>query len=187
VAVGDVSGHNVAAGVLMSMLKIAFRTELAYLNEPEQLIASLNKTVYDHTSKNMFISFIFGLINPAEKKMTLVNCGHPPLLHYSWEKKSIQSYRTGDVALGLREGVSFGSKTIKYSAGDIFVFYSDGLTETANVTGVELNLEAIARFVEKHSELDAESLYNALTDEVNDFRGQAPQRDDVTVVVIKMK
>ena len=187
VAVGDVSGHNVAAGVLMSMLKIAFRTELSYLKKPEQLVASLNKTVCDHTSKNMFISFLFGLVDPAAHKMTLINCGHPPLLHYSREKESVQSHRTGDVALGLREGVSFESQMLQYSTGDLLVFFSDGLTETANAKGDELEIDVITNLIKKHSELDAERIYAALINEVNEFRGQAPQRDDVTAVVIKIK
>ena len=117
IAVGDVSGHNVAAGVMMSMLKVAFRTEHSYLREPAQLITSLNRTVYDHKSKNMFISFLTALIDPAEKTITLMNAGHLPLLHYSRQNNSVQAYRTGDIALGLKrdgEIINPATNVIRY-------------------------------------------------------------------------
>ncbi len=187
VAVGDVSGHNVAAGVMMSMLKVAFRTELNYLDDPRHLVESLNRTVYEHKNKAMFISFLFVLYDPAEKRLTLINCGHPPLLHVSKTENRILQYRTGDVALGLQPDAQFSFKSVPYSAGDCFVFISDGLIESANAYGEELELDRVSEVAQTSVELSPKALYDSLLSAANDFRGQVPQRDDVTVVVLKIK
>ena len=186
VAVGDVSGHNVAAGVLMGMLKIAFRTELSYMKDPKQLVGSLNKSMYDHKDKNMFFSFLFILVDPADQHITVVNCGHPPLLHLSANDNSIKEYRTGDVALGLQYQATFNSQTIHYNPNDVFVLLSDGLFETLNADGGELGLEAIQQKLREHADHLPENIYDALMKTAKEFRGNVPQRDDVTVLVLKM-
>lgn len=185
-AVGDVSGHNVVAGVMMSMLKIAFRTELLYQTDTEQLTASLNKSIYDHKHKNMFLSLLIALLDPIERSITVVNGGHPPLIHFSAKDKSINEVRTGDIALGLQRNASFKSHTFHYKPDDIMVLLSDGLLETVNASGKELGIEPVFDTIQKHSHRSASDIYNGLLDLSKKFRGNIPQRDDITIVVIKM-
>jgi len=186
VAVGDVSGHNVAAGVMMSMLKIAFRTELAYLDDPAALASSLNRTVYDHKIKNMFISFLMTLVDPSDKSLILFNCGHPPLLHFSREERIIKEYSTGDVALGLQRDSAFQSRTIRYKAGDVFILLSDGLIETVNTAGEEFDADTLYDLLTKNIDRPPNELVDLLTAAAQTFRGQLAQRDDITIVVSKM-
>lgn len=186
VAVGDVSGHNVAAGVMMSMLKVAFRTELSYFTDPENLVSSLNKTIYDHKNKAMFISFLFALIDPSNNSVTMINCGHPPLLHFSSEGEIVKKYRTGDVALGLKRDAVFQSQKIQFTSGDVFIFLSDGLIETVNAIGEEFSIDIISELLKNYIDRTPKALYDLLNNSANDFRDQLPQRDDVTIVVVKM-
>jgi len=186
VAVGDVSGHNVAAGLTMAMLKTAFRTELSYLTDVERMVASLNETVYDNVNRNMFISLLFGMIDPVKHELTLINCGHPPMLHYSAKDESIYRYRTGGPALGLQRKSDYQSEKVEYASGDIFVFLSDGLIETANVNGEELGCEQVSDLLRSNSDKSPVDLYNVLIENAKAFRDQLPQRDDVTIVVLKM-
>lgn len=187
VAVGDVSGHNVSAGVMMSMLKIAFRTELAYLSKPEAMIASLNKNMYDHKNKNMFVSLVKTLINPAEKTLTIMNCGHPPLLVYSAKNNAVDEIRTGDIALALQRDASFSSQEMTYQSGDFLVLFSDGLIETMSTSGDELGIEPVIGILKNQADRSARDIYEALFAVSQNFRGSVQQRDDVTIVVVKLK
>jgi len=185
-AVGDVSGHNVAAGVLMSMLKIAFRTELHYMRNPVELISSLNETLFENIQKNMFISLIFTVIDTRDKRLDLINCGHPPLLHYKSSELKIMNYRTGDLALGVRRDTKFRMRQITYISGDILLLYSDGLLETVNDRGEELGLHAVSSLLKENAHLTAEELYNEIVNAAKNFRGKVPQRDDLSLMVMKM-
>ncbi len=186
IAVGDVSGHNVAAGVLMSMLKVAFRTELTYLTYPAETVNSLNRTIYENKNKFMFISFLFGFLDTEERILNLVNCGHPPLLHYDSKKNEVNTFRTGDIALGLQRDYHFQSQRIPYTSGDIFVFLSDGLIETVNASGQEFDLEMVSELIIHNSHLPPQQLYGKLISATHAFQAQKSLRDDVTLVILKL-
>jgi sigma-B regulation protein RsbU (phosphoserine phosphatase) len=185
-AVGDVSGHNVAAGVLMSMLKIAFRSELHYMKDPLQLISSLNKTLFENIQKNMFISFVFIVIDSRNKKLELINCGHPPILHYKSTEKTILDYRTGDLALGVSLEKKFNKMQVTYTEEDIFLLFSDGLLETVNNEGEELGLETVKKLLLDNKSLSSQEIYNIIVSTAKNFRGKIPQRDDLSLMVVKM-
>lgn len=187
VAVADVSGHNIAAGLLMSMLKTAFRTELKYTQSPEKLTKSLNQTSYENKNKSMFISLLFAIIDRDEKSITLINAGHPPLLHYSYSDNQIHDYRTGDAALGLIQNSEFKSEKIYFEEGDVFLLFSDGLMETTNFLEKELGIEGIKRkLMELENLVSAKEVYDGIIKEADSFRGITEQADDLTLMVIKM-
>jgi serine phosphatase RsbU (regulator of sigma subunit) len=186
IAVGDVSGHNVAAGVMMAMLKVSFRTELNYLQDPADLARSLNKTIYENKNKNMFASLLFCLLDAGTKELTYVNCGHPALLHFSAADKSCSEYRTGDPALGLQKDVHFVHKSILLNKQDIIVLFSDGLPETINTSGHEFGLHKVKEIVQQHALESAQIIQQKLVTEMNTFRQKSDQRDDITIIVFKM-
>lgn len=186
VAVGDVSGHNVAAGLMMSMLKVSFRTELNYMQTPEQTVQSLNKTVFDHKNKSMFISFLFTLVDPIKKQLTLMNCGHLPLLHFKSDDQKIEHYRTGDVALGLQASGEFKSMSVPYTSEDLFVFLSDGLVESTNKANQEFDLDHVCQILNENSKSTPKEVYYKISHAEKEFRGKNLQQDDITIVVMKM-
>ncbi|MBD3378505.1 SpoIIE family protein phosphatase [candidate division KSB1 bacterium] len=186
ITVGDVSGHNVAAGVLMSMLKVAFRTELTYMSDPAETAASLNKTIYENKNKFMFISFLFSILDIKEQTLRLVNCGHPPLVHFVAKEQTIRTYRTGDIALGLKRDTLFQSRTIPFASGDIFIFLSDGLLETTDCSGKEFGLERLQNLVNFHRNETPRHIYKKIMTATDHFRSQKPKRDDTTLVILKI-
>jgi serine phosphatase RsbU (regulator of sigma subunit) len=185
-AVGDVSGHNVAAGVLMSMLKIAFRTELHYIKNPVELISSLNENLFENIQKNMFISFIFTVIDTRNKVLDLINCGHPPLLHYKKSEMKSMDYRTGDLALGVKRDTKFRKMQINYRSGDILLLFSDGLLETVNNRGEELGLDTVRGLLKENAQLSAKEVYIKIVNAAKNFRRKVPQRDDLSLMVMKL-
>ncbi len=186
IAVGDVSGHNIAAGVLMSMLKVAFRTELNYMAHPAETAVSLNRTIYENKNKFMFISFLFGFLDTEDRLLNLVNCGHPPLLHFDTGENKVSTIRTGDIALGLQRDYHFQSQKIPYKSGDIFVFLSDGLIETVNASGQEFDLEMVSGLIKHNRHLSPQQLYDKLISATHAFQAQESLRDDVTLVILKL-
>ncbi|MDZ7265937.1 MAG: SpoIIE family protein phosphatase [candidate division KSB1 bacterium] len=135
VAIGDVAGHNVAAGLLMAITKSAFLTGLKYLSRPEKLMQSLNHTLAHNSDKGMFVSFLWALFDFAKCTVTLVHAGHLPLLHWQSRSRQVCEHTTSGVALGLTPNASFQAKAITFEQEDLFLFYTDGVTETANAVG----------------------------------------------------
>jgi serine phosphatase RsbU (regulator of sigma subunit) len=188
-AVADVSGHNIASGLLMSMLKTAFRTELKYSSDIKKVTQSINKTIFESKDKSMFISLLYGIFDQERKMVEIINAGHPPLLHLKKNEGRIYEYRTGDTAIGLIEENKFQSKTIDYDSGDIFIFFSDGLIEAkSQKNGKLLGVDGIKQILLNIKQLNSSyELYNSILYDLAKFAGSEIITDDLTILVITIK
>jgi sigma-B regulation protein RsbU (phosphoserine phosphatase) len=183
VAVGDVSGHNMATGIMVSMLKSAIYSELNHYSNLSALAKSLNRTVYRNSQKNMYISFQMSIYNPAKRLLEHLNCGHMPLLIYSYSDQTLTEERIPNLALGLTESHSFTSQSIALRSGDIVIYYTDGLIENTADRSLDINFEGLAELITKHRNADLESMYSA----VLGFFGPSNLEDDTTLLLFRAK
>ncbi len=79
VAIADVSGHGVGAGILSAMTKSALHTELHHTTAPSELLFNLNNAVYQVTDKKMFVSFAYVLLDKKSMTAYIATAGHPPI------------------------------------------------------------------------------------------------------------
>jgi sigma-B regulation protein RsbU (phosphoserine phosphatase) len=103
---------------------------------------------------------------------------------------SNQELNTDGIALGLEEGTVFNQmlqeQSIDLASGDTLVFYTDGFTEAMNQIPEEFGEERFVELISSNRNLSAQGLIDILVKSVNDFSEDAPQHDDMTVVVIKI-
>lgn len=188
VAIGDVSGHNIAAGMLMAILKGAFRTELQYLTSLEHLAKSLNRTILENSDRQMFVSFTCGIFDFGENSLTMVNAGHLPLLQYRAKKGEVVQWNPSGIAFGLSKSAKFQLQKTFYKTDDLFIFITDGLEESANPAGEEYGLERIEQFLAAaKGQGGPQEIYQALIAQVREFTGPHPARDDLTFLGLKVK
>lgn len=195
VAIGDVSGHNVGAGVLMAMLKSGVRTALQHTHDLVALTTSLNTTLLENKEKSMFVSFQCAVISPAEQTLTIVHAGHLPLLRRSQGNQQaepngqapvqVQEHRTPSLALGLSKHAKFTAEIVRYERGDQVVLLTDGIVEAMNAEREEFGIERVKTLL--HADLcDPADLAKRLSEEVQRFTGQPRTEDDRTIVVINV-
>ncbi len=183
--IGDVSGHNIAAGLIMGIVKSAFRTELRYNDNVSSIAASLNKTVIEQRSRGMFVSFAAGIIDFNLNNVEFVNAGHPPLIHL--HSTGIDELRLDSAALGLSGGLHFKSAKRNITSGDVFVCYSDGILETRNRKGDEFGSQRLIdrlRYTPPTS--SSQEIYNNIFRGVESFSGTMSRIDDVTLMIIRV-
>ena len=187
VAVGDVSGHNLAAALLMAMTKTAFLSELNYLSNLPILMGSLNKTITNNSDEKMFVSFLCGVFDFEKMVLTMVNAGHLPLLRFINQDNKIEEITTKSLALGLSKQADYVSREIFFKQGDVFAFITDGLIETVNTAGDEFGMEHMKKTLQDYAETNSPSkIYNGIMKDVNNFSGSDYFKDDVTALVMKV-
>ncbi len=188
VAVGDVSGHNVAAGLLMAITKAAFRAELRHFTTLENLMCELNKDICDNSRPKMFVSFACLLFDFRTKTFSVANAGHLPILFHQKNLDEVRGLKPKAIALGLRHHANFPVETYPFERGDRFLLFSDGVNETLNEDGEEFQIERVVRWFKSapHS-LSAKGLYENLSSELSRFRGNLPLRDDSTILAVKSR
>ncbi len=192
VAVGDVSGHNIAAGLLMAVTKSAFRTELKHYSNLPALMQSLNQMICENADKGMFVSFQCCLVNFQNQTLIVANAGHLPVLHYTPRTASVQEIKPRGMALGLATKGVFNVQSTSFQEGDVFVFLTDGVMEATNAGNEEFGLENVKRVLKKHgSSQMPQQLYDTIISHLRTFcgagRATLELADDATLLAINVK
>jgi sigma-B regulation protein RsbU (phosphoserine phosphatase) len=120
-------------------------------------------------------------------RVSFVDCGHTRTIHYRHESRSVQFLQGLNVPLGFSEKEIYSQLTVAFDPGDIFLFYSDGLTEARNQEGEFFGEDRLAGCVCAYQELEPELLIDRIRAEVVAFSGSETFADDLTCIVVKIR
>ena len=187
-AIGDVMGKGVGAALLAANLKASIRAQVEAENVcPSRLVAKVNRMFWDVVPNGLFASLFFGVFDLEASVLAFVNAGH----HYPFlmtAQGEVHDLVKGGTVLGLEEDSTYEETSVPFLPGDLFVFYSDGITDRTNpqgeLFGVERLKEAAARTGRDSSARI--SLYSLLG-EVQGWSAGAPAEDDMTLIVARAR
>jgi sigma-B regulation protein RsbU (phosphoserine phosphatase) len=124
----DVSGHDLATGYMTSAVKALLKQNCIPLYQPIESIRMINDVLAEILPLGKYLTACYARLNRKTKKMTIINCGHPPVAYLPKKGKSRLIMLDGDI-LGTFKEVYFGHQEIAVHKGDRFILYSDGLIE----------------------------------------------------------
>lgn len=182
VLVADASGHGVSAGLMMAMLKSQLLN--ATVDDPQQLLSQLNRSVRQLAPKNMFVTVAYVILHPAHEA-DVITVGHPPVFHYHAASRSVEEIRTASTALGFSEKITVQARHCQLAAGDKLLLYTDGLFEQLHSQEDELGLQTLKATFSRYAHLPPAPACAQILTEVTAQRGSQPQNDDITLVVIQ--
>ncbi len=181
--VADVSGHGVAAGVLMAMVKAALRMRLREGGPLEELVRDLNRLVHELTEPQTFVTFSCLRCNGAARVQYAL-AGHLPILHYERATRTLHRLPNEHLPLGVSADEAFAARTVAPGAGDLFVMLTDGFMETMDARGQLLGEEPIESLIVQHADRPLADIYSALT-ALADAHG--PAGDDRTLLLARWR
>jgi len=191
VLIGDVSGKGVSAAFYMTMVKGIIKTLSKKINQPAILLAEANEIFYENAPRNVFITIIYGIFDLREQILTVASAGHNPLIIRRYRIGETQWINPKGLALGLERGDHYKQTiaeiSIPIEENDVIVFYTDGVTEAMNTKGEVFGEERLKKIVESSALLSPQDLQQKILKEVQKFSGKAPQHDDFTTVVVKVR
>lgn len=176
----DVSGHGVAPGVVMGMVKSAARTLLSSGSDSQCLLGRLNEVIYPLKKPDMFVTFCFVARNGDGLRIGLA--GHPPILHFSAKTSSVAQIESPNMPMGIIPSGEFETCELHAEAGDVFALYTDGLLETANASGEEFGLARFQQEFQKHGGEPLERICRALEEAV---ARHGAQFDDQSLLLLR--
>ncbi|MBS1551305.1 MAG: PP2C family protein-serine/threonine phosphatase [Bacteroidetes bacterium] len=189
ISIGDVSGKGMSAALQMVQVRLLFRFISDSLNEPKEIMTSLNKNIFKYINKGVY--FTMTLAEVRDKVLKICRAGHTPLVYYSSKNNSCSLINQKGMAVGLCSNGLFESSleefTLKTETNDIIIFYSDGLTETMNSDRNEFGIEKLKELICENSGKTPEEIKNIILEEVSKFRGYAEVHDDITFIIMKIK
>jgi serine phosphatase RsbU (regulator of sigma subunit) len=179
--VADVSGHGVAAGILMSMIKSTASMQLTRLNKPHELLADINGVMLPLTSTANYLTFAYVSGSDAQQ-LTFALAGHLPILHYQSGTKTILEHTDTNVPLGLFKDQIFTTSTLSLAAGDLLAIVTDGFTEVFDSKENELGMEQLKSMLLACAENPLPEIYRELRTAALAF---GKQSDDQTMLLIR--
>jgi len=182
--IADVSGKGVPAALLMSATAAAMRLEANHDRNMLELVGRLNTEIHSVSDGERYVTLLIAEIDTNKRIIHYVNCGHNPalLLRASTGMLSLMNSSCLPIGLSPEEICELASADLM--AGDMVVFYTDGVTEAENQLGEEFGLERLSVIVRRGSSLSAEDLMVDIYNSAADFCGDN-FNDDVTILVVK--
>ena len=212
-AVGDISGKGISAALLMATIHSAVRAysieSRPQLREPMAvgavsgsgrmmatwpegaevspgaLLALLNHQLYESTPPEKYATLFLGIYDGRAHRLTYSNGGHlPPILVA--KDGSFRRLEAGGTVVGLFDHMSYDEDTVEMHPGEIFIAYSDGVTEPENDFG-EFGESRLIELVRDNRRLPLAQISQIVTTAVDDWIGDKEQPDDVTLVLARAR
>jgi serine phosphatase RsbU (regulator of sigma subunit)/FixJ family two-component response regulator len=183
--IADVVGKGMPAALLMSNVQAATRAIASRTSQPKELCAQVNQIVCNNTTADRFITFFYGLLDAAGRRLAYTNAGHnPPLLLR--RDGSLVHLQNGGTALGIVPDWKYKQGEVGLTAGDRLVLFTDGVTEARNSEGEEFGETRLVELLTRHRHFDAAQLQKKIFDAIGDFSGRDFQ-DDATLIVMAVE
>jgi serine phosphatase RsbU (regulator of sigma subunit)/pSer/pThr/pTyr-binding forkhead associated (FHA) protein len=185
VLVGDVAGKGMPAALLMSSLQARVQVLFDDPTNLAALVTRLNRIITSNCPSNRFITFFIGILDPQTGELTYVNAGHnPPLVAHA--DGSVDKLDGTGLILGILPVATYTQKTCTLAPGDALLLFSDGVSEPVRPdSDEEFGEDRLAQSFAKLRNEDAQSIVDAINQQVREFTGGMPLPDDITLVVAK--
>ncbi len=187
IVVADVCGHGIGAGMLMTSVRAFLTLAVRDYQNPAQLLQDINKYItHDCSKSGRFTTMFFLEIDLLTRDLQWVRAGHEPALFFHAESQTFSPLDGPGLVLGVDSSFVFSNSTrTACQAGDIIVIGTDGINETRNSEEENFGHKRLEKIIQDHAQDPVNVIQDALVNQVTLFRGDHPQEDDITLVVIK--
>lgn len=185
IVIGDVSGKGVPAALFMAKTMADFRGLAHTFSEPHEALSAINNRLVEEGVAGMFVTLLYLIYEPKERTIKYSNGGHNALI---WIKKNGEAkLLTQEVGspIGIIPGSEFRTDKISVSEGDVFILYTDGISEARDKKEQEFGEKRILELATRYRNLPAQELSEKITNDVINFSRGMPQHDDMTIISLK--
>ncbi len=185
VVVGDVSGKGIPAALLMAVTTTLVRTIDRDGAAPADVLRRVNEALAAHNPQGMFVTLACAFFEPRAGRLSYASAGHPsPVLLRPGAAPALPFGPTGLVA-GVLGGADFGSRTTELRPGDVYVFYTDGVSEAFNAAGEQFGEGRLLAHLAREPGATAADAVAGLLGAVRRHAGDYPQSDDITILAVR--
>jgi sigma-B regulation protein RsbU (phosphoserine phosphatase) len=196
VLIADVSGKGTSAAFYMAELKGIILSLCRIHRSPRQLLIEANRIIADNLDSRSFITMTYAVIDLQARTMTYARAGHTPLIHCTTDGSGPQVRVLAPdglvVGLKLDDGRALFERLLKEETipllqGDLFMFFTDGITEAMNHASDCFGETRLTEILAEHGDLPSEELRERILREIDAFVAGAPQHDDMTMILVKVE
>jgi len=184
IAIGDVCGKSIPAALLMASAGSTLRAHAERMTGASRLMTRLNKAICRDAPGDEFVTLFYGVLDIHRPGLTYTNAGHsPPVLVRDGQASRLNH---GGLILGVQPDARYRQGRHDLCAGDVLLFYTDGITDTHGPSGELLGWRRLAEVAAANAHQPASGILTTLRGAVDAFADSAPPIDDQTLIVLKI-
>ncbi len=184
IVLGDVSGHGLGPALIMVETRACLRTLLQGLDDVQVILQRINQLLVHDLETGRFVTLLLAILDPVTRSLTYSSAGQPG--YHLRSSGQVTRLENSGMVLGLLDdaGIPPGEQ-ITLAPGELIFLATDGLQETHTDDGSMFGMEHAQDLVRTNRHLPAHVIIDELNAAASRFRQDAPQEDDITMVVIK--
>ena len=185
-AIADVSGKGIPAGLLMAGFRMSLLAEIRNDFAIRAVMRKVNTLLHESIERDKFVTAFYGVLDYKNRVLIFSNAGHnPPILAH--DDGSIEQLVEGGVALGVLPDAVYEERPIALRPGDVLLLYTDGVTEAESPSGEQYGQSRLEQLILRLRERGATEILDAVVDDVLAWAAERGQNDDLTLMVVKAK
>lgn len=182
--IGDVSGKGLPAAMLMGYVQAILRSQSLALIDINDCIKNVNRLVFENSSKDMFVTLFYCILNYKTGAVNYINAGHnyPILLSGNGNLRYLFE---GGLPLGIEDNPVYQAGRVVIDKNDILLMYTDGITESFNKNKNQFGEERLLKTLVSAKSSSCSKIMNIIFDSVTEFRGEEDVFDDSSIILLK--
>jgi hypothetical protein len=185
IVIADVAGKSIPAAMLMATYQASLKTLAGISGSLIDLVGRMNKYACGNSQNGRrFTTTFIAEYNPATRELIYVNAGHNPPILYR-QTGTIERLPAGGIPLGIMENASYESGSVKLQSGDWLVIFTDGVTEAVNIRSEEYDEWRLMSLLNANLTATPQLLLSTILNDINNFVGNTPQHDDITLMLLR--
>ncbi|MBL7224415.1 MAG: PP2C family protein-serine/threonine phosphatase [Candidatus Brocadiae bacterium] len=188
--IGDVSGHGLEAALIMTRVKKSLKLHAQTHRSPAEVLRRTNLDINADLDGRTFVTASYAVLDARGGSLVFARAGHnKPILFNPRRNPPIRHLESKGMALGMYQGGLFDQliqeTELRIGPGDVFLLYTDGLTEARNPAGESYGLDRLEAAVSRsHGDFTSQGLADRLLLDAQAFAGDAPQDDDIAILCL---
>ncbi len=185
--IADVSGHGIPAGLIASMVKLAFAQQKDIADDPAGVLEGMNRILCGHMGTH-FVTANYTFFNINNSTLQSSNAGHLSPVHLRSGAAEVDVVPSRGRLLGFDEQSAYPAVSLDIAAGDRIVVYTDGLTEVRNKTNDQLEDEGLHRLLAANNNHSLAEMASRIMTEVRAYNALGNSfEDDLTMVIFEYR
>ena len=183
--IADVSGKGVPAALFMVISKTLIKNRAQMGGAPSEILADVNKSLCEGNEADLFVTVWLGILEISTGKVISSNAGHEyPAIKRLNSNYELQKSKHSP-AVATIEGLKFRESEFNLNPGDVIYLYTDGVAEATNSNDELFGTDRMLETLNNIHETSAEDVLVNMKKAVDDFTGEAPQFDDITMICLR--
>jgi sigma-B regulation protein RsbU (phosphoserine phosphatase) len=186
--IGDISGKGLSGAMVMSAAMSSIRFAAEGTCDTADILSRANQRLNRDLQSNMFVAACLAMLDPAQLFLSYTNAGQPyPLLCRNGNVDFLPQNQSGDrFPLGILPTVAYREVQLQLQAGDVLVFYTDGIVDMMNGHGEPYGFDRLRNAVQRHLNQPLAEIITAVVADAQAYGGKGAPQDDVTMLLVKV-